>query len=173
MACCIGVFEVPGLTAVNGPVFISDVKELTKMFLLVGFLWKQGGILCLISDHITRMLNLQGIPQISTPCDCKLTLCIPVVYMPSVCALGSSRQNKQSANLSLDCKLARPDHSTGVALERGMRRRHFSVFRLFMMTKKEWGVHSTWKCSVYFKGRHAGNFIFCSCTVNVPIAGFV
>lgn len=43
MACCIGVFEVPGLTAVNGPVFIGDIKELTKMFLLVGFLWKQEG----------------------------------------------------------------------------------------------------------------------------------
>lgn len=38
-----GVFEVPGLTAVNGPVFIGDIKELTKMFLLVGFLWNQRG----------------------------------------------------------------------------------------------------------------------------------
>lgn len=38
VACCIGVFEVPGLTAVNGPVFIGDIKELTKMFLLVGFI---------------------------------------------------------------------------------------------------------------------------------------
>ncbi len=93
-----GVVVVPGLTAVNAPVFREDVKMSTGTVLLVGSLFRQKDVMK------GFVLNYYGLfAKLFIFGGSELTLCIPAVDRPSVCALGSSRPHTHSANLSQDC----------------------------------------------------------------------
>lgn len=75
----------------------------------------------------------------------KLTLCIPAVYMLSVCAAQSSRQYTHSSILSRDCKPVGHSCLTWGALKGGMVMRERKSFKssfvfVCVVTKTKWDL---------------------------------
>lgn len=179
VAWSVGVVVVPGLTAVNGPVFRKDAKVFTDTFVLRGLLFRQENVLALTSGQMIQPLhvehNLCHRYNVIYCCVVSiLTMCIPADYMLFACAAQTSCHYTRSSTLSQDCTPAALADLLWDALER---RRGVIFQALFLWlrwrsSKDSW-VCFTWEGSVYCEVWHTGSFIFSSRTVFYTVTGFV
>lgn len=189
VACCIGVVVVPGLTAVNGPVFMDDIKALTGTLVLWGLLLRQEGDT--ISGRITRSLNLQrNLCDGSHVCDLIYlhvnSLCVSQLFTCCLCVLlgpGVTAHTPPTRARTVhlqDISSWREAHWRE-EWHKERKKRWVVLFQalflcLCVMRKceRETGVcFFTRKGSVDRKARHTSYFVLSSGTVMFPVTGFV